>query len=73
MQINNPGWNKTELLQDFRADPSFKDERRFRAPTVHASDDATNGRVHRELPVAAALLVRLELAQLPSLADRWYG
>ena len=54
-----------ELLQDFRADPSFNDERRFRAPASCLSSIVANGRVARELPVASALLIRQELAQRP--------
>jgi len=33
-------------------------ERLERAPTSRPSDDVTNGRVARELPVAPALLIR---------------
>ena len=59
---------RTELLQDFRADPSFNDERRFRAPTPRASGIVTNGGVARELPVADALRIRQDLAQKPSFS-----
>lgn len=38
-------------------------------PTAHASGDATNGRVARELPVASALLIRRDLAQVQSVRD----
>jgi hypothetical protein len=33
------------------------------APTSRPSDDVTNGRVARELPVASALLIRRDVAQ----------
>ena len=36
----------------------------FGLPLRRARHDATNGRVARELPVASALLVRLEFAQV---------
>lgn len=44
-------------------------ERLKRAPTPRPSGVVTNGRVARELPVASALLIRLELAQWLTLAQ----
>jgi len=40
---------------------------------LHAlSDDATNGRVARELPVASALLIRRDLAQIGAIRHRFH-
>lgn len=44
---------------------SGADDRPFWAPTSRPSDDVANGRVARELPIASALLIRLELAHKP--------
>ena len=42
-------------------------EWQLRAPTSRPSDDVTNGRVARDLPVTSALLIRRDLAQEQSL------
>jgi hypothetical protein len=43
-------------------------EWQLRAPNLRPSDDVTNGRVARELPVATALLIRRVIAQQQTLA-----